>query len=199
MKRKIAAVLAALSIFAAVPASATQVSDFVFNDEWLVSSATDDYYAIFDKVDDDYYVRGKTVAHLLQKDDQYVLDVQYEEEKMQYNIIDTGIGYYLLYAYDQSGNLYTLLTQEDKLQNGYRVYYGTGLAAMLLTDTKMITENGSMDCAIYGSNFYIMEGDSYRKSNIDILSDDMFMLKFKEPNSSENLLVLMVRSSVFDQ
>ena len=48
MKRKIAAILAALSIFAAVPVSATQVSDFVFNDEWVRALTHDDaYYTLY--------------------------------------------------------------------------------------------------------------------------------------------------------
>ena len=77
------------------------------------------------------------------------------------------------------------------------VYDDTSTSTALLTEDKVITESGSLNYAIYGSNFYAIKNDTYLKCPITLLSDDIFMIKAEE--STATSYIIFIRSTLFDQ
>ena len=202
MKRKIAAILAALSIFTAVPAFSEQISDFAFEDEWATFFTYDDSYYIFKKTEDGFEEDYLGIFAQYAKDgNRYTLTVSIEQEddSSEYCAAEIGNGYYLIYDYanDTVPQNY-MIAVDTKINDEWILYDNPSVSTTLLTDHQMITNKNAGEYAIHGSNFYLIKDNQYEKAPITILSNDAFQLTFSSANSNYKLLYWMIRSSFLE-
>lgn len=200
MKRKIAAILAALAVFLAVPASAEQISNFEFEDEWVaIAMSGDRYFTVYQSGDSFTSEDGELTAYLRQGE-RYFLESHCEgiDEPTAYQIATFAYNRYVLYNYSEKYGMLTYLASTIDGGNTWRIFNDTNNATVLLTGDKLISKSSSIDYAIYGSNFFLISDNAYLKCPITVLSTDAFMLE-AEQDAETVLFMIFIRSSLFEQ
>lgn len=174
------------------------VDDFSFLDEWKAIMLYDNCYAMYELDDCFKSQNGKITAYLRQDGERPSIEFYHENfsEPDIYHFIPISAGRYILYAYDEKYGMYTCIAINTEPRTWF-VYDDTSTSTALLTEDKVITESGSLNYAIYGSNFYAIKNDTYLKCPITLLSDDIFMIKAEE--STATSYIIFIRSTLFDQ
>ena len=190
-----------LLFFCLLPVFAlADVSNFSFLDEWEVITLSDSYhnYTMY-KLDDCFKSEdGKVTAYLHQDEERPTIECYYENinEPDTYYFMPIFTGRYVLYDYSEKHGMYACIAINTE-PDTWRIYDDTSTATALLTGDKIMTKSGSLNYAVYGSNFYIIQNDAYLKCPITILSDDAFMIEAEENDMTSNMI--FIRSALFDQ
>ena len=104
---------------------------------------------------------------------------------------------------DQTSIMFaTIKKSMENEVNSWRVYFLEGKASILFTQSRMLSGNLSFEYIFRDNRLFVVQGDSYSKGIIEVISDDIFILKAEMNNDASidtyvgNPCVLFIRSSL---